>query len=367
MNVAITGASGFIGSNLQIRFKENNINYETISHQDTDDVIKKKIKDTDFLFHLAGVNRPKNELEFQTGNTEFTKKIADIIENLRLNIPIVFTSSIQAETDNAYGKSKYMAEKHLEDLQLKINNNLTIIRLPNIFGKWCKPNYNSVIATFCYNTARDIKNKIDDPEKILTIVYIDDLMDELMKILKSKRVEDIVNYYDITNKYNCSVNDLNNYIIQFKESRKNLITQNVGNGLLRALYATYLSYLPKDSFSYELFKNEDQRGIFVEILKTKKSGQFSYFTAHPGVTRGAHYHHTKTEKFLVVKGKARFNFKHMSSNEVFEICIEDKDIKIVESIPGWFHEITNIGKDKMIVFLWGSEIFDNNLPDTFAK
>ena len=239
-----------------------------------------------------------------------------------------------------------------------------IFRLPNVFGKWAKPNYNSVVATFCYNLARDLPIVVNDPEAPLRLVYIDDVVDAFIALLDD--AESAVRDGVVKPEYVTTVGYVAALIQSFRDSRRTLLTDAVGSGLIRALHATYLSYLPPAEFSYTLKSNTDPRGAFVEVLRTVNCGQFSYFTAHPGVTRGGHYHHTKTEKFLVVQGKARFGFRHILTGERFEVFASGSEPMVVETVPGWVHDVTNIGDQMMIVLLWANELFDQSRPDTLA-
>lgn len=365
MNVLVTGAEGFIGKNLCMYLLE--ASYKDISKINSDDTeftIAKKVKEADFIYHLAGINRPKNDKEFKVGNIDLTQKIINTLVNNGLKTPILLTSSIQAENDTPYGVSKAGAEQAIVAYQKEVGANAYIYRLPNVFGKWCKPNYNSVIATFCYNTINDLPINIHDSDSKLSLVYIDDVCQEFVSLLNG--VESTKQYYSIKPVYQTSVGKVASLLTEFKESRDNLITSKVGDGFVRALYSTYISYLKPDQFSYPVTRRSDERGSFVEMLKTKDSGQFSFFTAHPGITRGGHYHHTKTEKFLVINGKASFKFRHIKSNETYELIVDGKESRIVETAPGWSHDITNIGDHELVVMLWANEIFDRTKPDTVA-
>ncbi|EMF83204.1 capsular polysaccharide biosynthesis protein Cap5F family protein [Leptospira weilii serovar Topaz str. LT2116] len=250
----------------------------------------------------------------------------------------------------------------LNRLQSENGNPVFIFRLPNVFGKWCRPNYNSVIATFCHNIARDLPVKINDPDTSIVLAYIDDVVDKFISIIKNSSQ----NFDQNLITYKITVGELYEILQSFKQSRKDLTIPNVGTGLMRALYSTFTSYLDTSSFSYPIPQYKDQRGVFVEMLKTQDAGQFSFFTAHPGVTRGEHYHHSKIEKFLVITGKAKFRFRHILTNEYFETFTEGDIPQVVESIPGWTHDITNVGQEKMVVMLWASEIFDKSKPDTYS-
>ena len=239
-----------------------------------------------------------------------------------------------------------------------------VYRLPGVFGKWCKPHYNSVVATFCHNISHDLPIQVNDPSFELSLVYIDDVVEEFVKIIQGVRGDK--KELSVQPEYKIKLGDLAGQIKIFRESRESLITERVGSGLVSKLYSTYLSYLPPEQFAYSIPSYGDERGMFAEMLKTKDSGQFSFFTAKPGVTRGGHYHHSKTEKFLVIQGEARFGFRHVALDKTHEIVTTSKELKIVETVPGWSHDITNIGTEDMIVMLWANEIFDPDNPDTIT-
>lgn len=364
MTILITGADGFIAKNLRVRFDEENIKYLTFSKFDSMALLEEKIKDSDIIFHFAGVNRPKDSSDFYDGNTKLTRKICDILIKLKSDSPIIFSSSTQVNSANDYGISKLKAEEALIELN-KINHNpVTIYRLPNLFGKWCKPNYNSVVATFCHNIVHNLPITIDDPDSKVTLVYIDDLISDLINLLKTKDFIDNNFNRKIEASYSLSIKELSEILKGFKNDRLNFMVDEVGTSLKRCLYSTYISYYNPSLFSYNLKENNDQRGVFAEFLKTKNSGQFSFFTAIPGITRGGHYHNTKNEKFLVINGNAEFKFKNILTGEVHIIRTSDKHLEVVETIPGWSHDITNIGKEELKVMLWANEVYDENKPDT---
>ena len=364
MRVLVTGANGFIGKNLIERLlRIKNIEIIEFNRDDKLSKIEDNIEKIDFIFHLAGINRPKKPEEFYEGNSDFTKKLISIIEKSRKNIPILFSSSIQAEYDNDYGKSKLKGEEILIQYANSTNTPVFIYRLPNVFGKWSKPNYNSVIATWCYNITRDIPIKINDEKVVLNLVYIDDVVESFVSHLN-----DTTSNFDckIKTVYKKSLKEIAELLEQFKNSRKSLIIPRVGQGFERALYATYLSFLPPDKFSYKLNGYSDERGTFYEILKTMDSGQFSISTTKPGdFVRGNHYHNTKSEKFLVVKGEALIQLRNIYSDEVIEYKVSDKKMEIVEMIPGYTHNIKNISNEEMILFIWANEIYDPKNPDTY--
>ncbi|RZG80189.1 UDP-2-acetamido-2,6-beta-L-arabino-hexul-4-ose reductase [Acinetobacter pittii] len=364
MKILVTGSNGFIAKNL-IQFLSEKPEIEILkAHRETtDQEFEQSVLAADWIIHLAGVNRPLNESEFAEGNTTLTEKIAQILQQANKKTPVILSSSIQVERDNPYGKSKLGGEQALVALNQAQGNPVYICRLANVFGKWSRPNYNSAVATFCHNVANDLPLQIHDENAVIRLVYVDDVVETFWNILNGQQVEQI---FQVEPEYQITVGDLAKVLNGFKASRDTLITDRVGTGLTRALYSTYLSFFKPEQFDYSVPKYGDARGVFVEMLKTPDAGQFSYFTAHPGITRGGHYHHTKTEKFLVIKGKALFKFKHVVTGEFYELETQGNEPRIVETVPGWTHDITNIGDDEMIVMLWANEIFDRNKPDTYA-
>jgi len=365
MHVLVTGSEGFIGKNLVITLEKiPGYKVSTFNRDDDLEKIDSKIVGIDTIIHLAGENRPKLKKEFEIGNYQLTKLICDTVKKSGKIIPIIFTSSTQAEENNPYGKSKLAAENVLKDLQKNNKNPVIIYRLPGVFGKWSKPNYNSVVATFCFNIANKLPIKVNDPKKTITLVYIDDVINSFLSYLEGSLTKEKIGH--VYPEYSISLENLANQIKQFADSRNTLVTDKVGQGLKRALYSTYLSFLPPEKFIYSIPFFPDDRGMFAEVLKTKDSGQISVFTAFPGITRGEHYHHSKSEKFLVIHGKAMFRFRNLITNKKYEILTSSKKLQIVESIPGWVHDITNIGDHEMIVMLWANEIFNRDEPDTIA-
>lgn len=365
MRVLVTGANGFIGKNLLMRFQEKGgIDVVPFTRDDSIDDLPALLDGVDWVFHLAGINRPQIPEEFFTVNAGLTEQLCSAIRDNGKQIPVVYTSSIQAERDNDYGSSKRAAEDALLALQQDIGNRVFIYRLANVFGKWARPNYNSAVATFCHNIARDLPIQINDPSATIRLLYVDDVIDSFINLLEGAETQ--TPFAQVTPEYQISVEELADQLNRFKATRNNLIAEPVGKGLVRALYSTYVSYLPPEGFTYPVPRHGDARGVFVEMLKTPDAGQFSYFTAHPGLTRGGHYHHSKTEKFLVIKGKACFRFRHMLTGESYELHTSGEQSEIVETVPGWTHDVTNIGDDELICMLWANEIFDRDKPDTYA-
>jgi UDP-2-acetamido-2,6-beta-L-arabino-hexul-4-ose reductase len=364
--IAITGASGFVATNLRIRFNEQGYNdLRLISHDDDEQVMCEKLSGVDIVFHLAGVNRPEHPTGFQTGNAGFTEQLCNILGTHAPKAAIVYSSSTQAALENPYGLSKKAAEETLIHHGQTCGADVCIFRFTNIFGKWSRPNYNSAVATFCYNVARDLPITIHNPDAPIDLIYIDDAITALFdQIDPATRTTGHVEPEPV---YHSTVGDVAQLIQAFRSSRETLETERVGTGLVRALYSTYVAALPPERFSYTVPMYTDPRGTFAEILKTPDCGQFSFFSAHPGVTRGEHYHHSKTEKFVVISGTAEFRFRHIETGEIHSIVTSGSKVEIVETVPGWAHNITNIGDDTMTVMLWANELFDRNRPDTFAQ
>lgn len=372
MKVLITGANGFLGKNLQLHLAERK-DVTVVCFTRGQDVaqLPQLLQGVDFVFHLAGINRPQDPLEFTTGNADLMqtlcRAVCDVAEASGKRLPIIFTSSTQAGRDNPYGQSKLAAEDALRAAGRSHQIPVHIFRLPNVFGKWCKPNYNSAVATFCHHIARDLPIQVNDPTAPITLVYVDDLIERFVQLMDgADAAVGSDGFAMVAPQYTSTVGELARQIRAFKDSRTTLMTERVGTGLVRALYASYVSYLPVESFAYTVPQYADPRGVFAEVLKTPDCGQFSFFTAHPGITRGGHYHHSKTEKFLVIKGQARFKFRHMQTSQTHELVTSGEKSEIVETVPGWTHDITNIGADEMVVMLWANEVFDRDRPDTFA-
>ena len=372
MRVLITGANGFVGRNLQLFLAERkDMEVVCFTREHAPAQLPALLRGVDFIFHLAGVNRPQDPLEFVAGNSDLTTALVTAVEaEMRASgkkVPVVYTSSIQAACDNPYGTSKRVAETALQAFSLRTGAAAHVFRLPNVFGKWGKPNYNSAVATFCHNIARDLPIQINNPVAPLTLVYVDDVIGRFFQLLSGAEPSvDAEGFATVAPQFTTTVGELARLIGSFRDSRNTLMTERVGTGLVRALYATYVSYLPVASFTYRVPQHGDPRGVFVEMLKTPDCGQFSFFTAHPGITRGGHYHHSKTEKFLVIKGEARFRFRHMQTGETHELVTSGAWAEIVETVPGWTHDITNIGSEEMVVMLWANEVFDRSKPDTYA-
>lgn len=365
MRVLVTGSGGFIGKNLLERLgRMEGVEIVTFSKEDAPESLDSKVGNADFIFHLAGVNRPDKVCEFYEGNRDLTRRIAELAQRSGRKIPVLMTSSTQAERDNDYGRSKRDGEAALEAYAAQSGATVYIYRLPNVFGKWSRPNYNTVIATWCHNVTRELPIQINDESAELSLVYIDDVVGHFVRHLEENGREGVV-YGDVSPVYKKTLGEIRDLLVSFKESRETLLTPRVGRGFERALYATYLSFLPTDQFSYDLNGHQDERGTFYEFIKTLDSGQVSISTTAPGITRGNHYHNTKNEKFLVIKGEASIKLRQIHGDEVIEYTVSDRKMEIVEMIPGYTHDITNTGDTEMVLLLWANETFDRENPDTY--
>ncbi|MBI1944972.1 MAG: SDR family oxidoreductase [Deltaproteobacteria bacterium] len=369
MRIVVTGARGFLGSNLRTRLREAGFtDVVPLPHDAGDATLGVTLEGADFVFHLAGVNRPPREDEFASGNAGFTERVASALAAAATRrgrtIPVAYASSTQAASDNAYGKSKRAAEQSLARYGEATGAPVYLFRLTNVFGKWSRPNYNSAVATLCHNLARGLPIQIHDDKAALRLLYVDDVCSALLALLQQPGGPG--GFVEVEPVYATTVGELAATLRSFVESRSTLLAPPVGTGLARALWATYLSFLPPESFAYTVPRYADQRGEFVELVRTPDRGQLSYFTAHPGITRGEHYHHSKTEKFLVLQGKARFGFRHVDTDDRYEIVVEGGQGRVVETVPGWTHNVTNVGDTELIVMLWASELFDRERPDTVA-
>ena len=368
--ILVTGANGFIGKNLVVRLNElTNITVCTFVRGDDIARLPQLVAQADAVVHLAGENRPVDEAAFSQVNTGLTSALCGAIQQacttIGRHVPLVLASSTQAERDNPYGRSKLAAEEAVKTLTQATGNPCVVFRLPGVFGKWCRPNYNSVVATFCHNLARDLPIQINDPNASVRLVYVDDVVNALLTALEAPAPG--YTQAAVEPQYIITLGELAAKIRAFADCRTSLMSERVGTGVARALYATYVSYLPNEKFSYTVQQHADARGVFVEMLKTPDSGQFSYFTAYPGITRGGHYHHTKTEKFLVIKGEALFRFRQLLTDELVEFRTSGTTPQVVDTIPGWSHDITNVGDGEMVVMLWANENFDRQRPDTVAS
>ena len=413
MKILVTGAKGFVGKNLIAELR--NQGYTDLFEFDIDSnqtLLNEYSRDCEFIFHLAGVNRPENPKEFMTGNFGFTSRLLESLRKHNNKAPILITSSIQAELDNPYGKSKKAGEDLLFQYSQEANVPVYIYRLPNVFGKGCRPNYNSAVATFCNNIANDLPIQVNDPNVEMSLVYIDDVIKSFIDKLKyiekadssfryasfgmtsscrehggekeavaspplpsllsqnedchSERSEESLNPFEsVTPIHTIKLGEIVYLLYQFKESRLNLQVPDMSDAFTKKLYSTYLSYLPKEKFSYPLKMNVDQRGSFTEFLKSPDRGQVSVNISKPGIVKGNHWHHTKNEKFLVVSGKGVIRFRKIDSNEIIEYYVSSDKLEVVDIPVGYTHNIENVGDTDMVTIMWVNEIFDKEKPDIF--
>jgi UDP-2-acetamido-2,6-beta-L-arabino-hexul-4-ose reductase len=365
-NVLITGSSGFIGQNLCAFLKQDGeFCILTYDIENTKEELESYIEKAEFIFHIAGINRPKSEEEFDLGNSYLTQEIVELLENKNKKTPIVMASSTQAILDNPYGKSKKAAEDILLSWSKKNNSSVYIYRLPNVFGKWSKPNYNSVVSTFCHNIARGLDIAISDPKKEITLVYIDDVIRDFFNTLCGKSKPQKDGFYHVPMIFTISLGDLADKIIEFKAIRQNLLVPDFENIFDRYLYATFISFLGTDDFCYCLDMKSDDRGFLAEFLKSAQFGQIFISRTKPQVTRGNHYHHTKTEKFLVIDGEAEIKFRKINSDSVFIYKVGGEKLMTIEIPPGYTHSIKNTGSKDLITVFWADEVFNKDSPDTF--
>ena len=364
MKVLVTGAKGFIGKNLVSTLeREDKYKIICIDRENSKAELEKGVLNSDFIVHLAGINRPKNEEEFFKGNTGLTEEIIEILKKNNKNTSILITSSIQADLDNAYGQSKKGAEEALIKYMADTKGNVFIFRLPNVFGKWCRPNYNSAIATFCHNIARGEEVWISDSSKEMTLVYIDDVVRNIKDVIDNEKTY-IPGYQNVDIEHKATLGEIVDLINSFKESRKSLMIPNMENELTKKLYSTYLSYLPENDFSYPLKMNVDNRGSFTEFIKSKDRGQVSVNISKPGITKGNHWHDTKNEKFLVVSGEGVIRFRKVDSEEIIEYKVSGEKLEVVDIPVGYTHSIINTGERDMVTIMWVNEIFNPEKPDT---
>jgi UDP-2-acetamido-2,6-beta-L-arabino-hexul-4-ose reductase len=365
MKILVTGAKGFVGKNLIAELR--NRGYNEIFHftrESDSSLLEKYAKECDFVFHLAGVNRPKDEAEFMKGNFDLTFQLLEFLKKHNNKAPILITSSTQAEKDNPYGRSKKAGEDLLFNYYYETDVKVHVYRLPNLFGKWSKPNYNTVVATFCHNIARGLDIQINNPDADLNLCYIDDVIEEFISALVGKpTMQD--DFCVVPVSYNIKLGELAYLINNFKESRTNLSIPNMEADLTKKLYSTYLSFLPENQFSYDLKMNCDQRGSFTEFMRTPERGQVSVNVSKPGITKGNHWHHTKNEKFLVVSGEGLIRFRKIESEEIIEYRVSGEKLQVVDIPTGYTHSIVNVGESDLVTVMWVNECFDPNKPDTY--
>jgi UDP-2-acetamido-2,6-beta-L-arabino-hexul-4-ose reductase len=364
-SILITGSKGFLAKNLIARLIGLGFsNLLFVDRETPKTTYESYVKQAQFIFHFAGVNRPQDPKDFMVGNAETVTELISLLEKNKSNAPLVVSSSIQAMNNNPYGMSKKAGEDLLLSFASKYKHPLYIYRFTNIFGKWAKPNYNSVVATFCHNISRELPIKINDDQAKISLIYIDDVVDEMLRCMEGK-VTTIDGILRVLPEYEITVGQLATTLQRFKSSRTNLNLENQHDPFTKKLYATYLSYLQERAFIYDLKMNVDHRGSFTEFLKTSQEGQVSVNISKPGITKGNHYHHTKNEKFIVVSGTGLIKFRLVNSKEVIEYRVSGDKLQVIDIPPGYIHNITNVGEDDLVTIMWASELFDKQNPDTY--
>lgn len=379
MNILVTGAKGFVGRNLVSQLhniqwgkaKNYNISEEIkVFEYDVDSDTQELdvyCKNADFVFNLAGVNRPKDQSEFMSGNFGFASTLLDTLKKYNNSCPVMISSSTQAALDNPYGESKRAGEELMFQYSKETGAKVLVYRFPNVFGKWCRPNYNSAVATFCNNIANGLSIQVNDPSVIMNLVYIDDVVDELIAALTNDEHRE-GNYCFVPTVHTITLGGIVDLLYSFKEMPDSLNVPNLGDAFTKKLYSTYLSYLPRERFSYPLKMNIDDRGSFTEIIRTSDRGQFSVNISKPGITKGQHWHHTKNEKFVVVSGHGLIQLRKIGTEEVVNFEVNGEKIEVVEMIPGYTHNIINLSEtEDLVTFMWCNECFDPNKPDTYFE
>lgn len=385
-SILITGAKGFVGKNLVENLKNIRDGKDRVHKLSSDlEILEYDIDNTeleleefckkaDFVFNLAGVNRPKDNSEFMKGNFGFGEKLLNLLKKYKNNCPVMLSSSVQATlegryTGSEYGKSKLAGEELFKDYGKETGARVLIYRFPNLFGKWCRPNYNSAVATFCNNIANNLPIQVNDRNTELDLVYIDDLVEELLKAVNGNETKDEKGYCYVPEVHHVTLGEIVDLLYEFKESRKNLFIPNMAEGSFsKKLYSTYLSYLNPKDFSYSLKMNEDNRGSFTEIVKSLDRGQVSINISKPGITKGQHWHNTKNEKFLVVTGEGIIQLRKIGTDEIVEYKVSGKEMTVVDMIPGYTHNIINTSEtENLVTVMWCNECFNPEKPDTYFE
>lgn len=365
MKILVTGSHGFVGKNLIAELRNRGYGDIFEYTRDTErSLLEEYTKECDFVFHLAGVNRPKEEKKFMEGNFGFTSELLDLLKKFNNKAPVLISSSIQAERDNPYGRSKKAGEDLLFNYKKETGAEVLVYRLANLFGKWSRPNYNSVVATFCYNIARDMEIQVNDPEVELSLSYIDDVVKEFINAMEGNPTRD-GEFCLVPVVHKVKLGRLAELIKSFRSSREDLFIPDMKDLFTKKLYSTYLSYLPEDEFSYELKMNVDDRGSFTEFIKSPERGQVSVNVSKPDIAKGNHWHHTKNEKFLVVSGEGLIQFRDINSDNIIEYRVSGDKLEVVDIPTGYTHNIINVGDTDLVTVMWANETFDPENPDTY--
>lgn len=366
MNILVTGAKGFIAKNLIVSLRrQSNLSVWEYDLDSSPGLLEEGLSHADVIFHLAGVNRPERVEEFREGNTDSTRQICDAIRRLGRKPLLVLSSSTQATLDNPYGVSKRQAEETVFTFELEIGAPVAVFRFPGIFGKWCRPNYNSVVATFCYSIAHDLPITISDSVREVELVYIDDVVAAFIKVMNEQGAGQGNPFCYVEPTFHVTLGNLADTIRSFHESRNTLLVPTMRDRFTRSLYATYISYLPTNDFGYKLRQRVDQRGELAELFKSPHFGQVFVSRTRPSITRGNHYHDTKVEKFVVLEGEAAIRFRNILGADLIEYSVSGKNFQVIDIPPGYAHSIENVGQTDLVVLFWADEILDPAFPDTY--
>ena len=380
MNILVTGANGFVGRNLVSQLENIGSgkarNYAIAGEElhvlcydvDSDPAaLEEYCRRADFVFNLAGVNRPEDPSEFMKGNFGFASVLLDTLKKCGNACPVMISSSTQAALDNPYGESKRAGEELLFEYGRETGAKVLVYRFPNVFGKWCRPNYNSAVATFCHNIAHGLPIRVNDPSVVMHLVYIDDVVDELIGALSGDEHRAGA-FCEVPVVHEITLGGIVDLLYSFRDMQQDLEVPDLGDAFTKKLYSTYLSYLPKEKFCYPLKMNVDNRGSFTEIIRTPDRGQFSVNISKPGITKGEHWHHTKNEKFVVVSGHGLVQLRKIGTDEVVSFEVSGEKIEVVEMIPGYTHNIINLSDtEDLVTFMWANEAFNPERPDTYFE
>lgn len=367
MKILITGSDGFIAKNLIQELKNRNYGELLLCNRKTEpEELEQYVEQCEVLIHLAGVNRPLSEDEYYNGNVKFTEHIVNLLKEKQKVIHIIYSSTVMASRHAAYRKSKQEAEKLLDRYARQSNSTLSIYRLSNVFGKWCRPNYNSVVATFCYGILHGQKITIDDPNAKIDLIYVDDVVESIISCMDEREYLG-VRYLEVGEIYRTTVGEIAKILLSFGQAQKLFEIPDIGTPLEKKLYSTYLSYMEPKECCYELKMNQDERGSFTELIHSRDYGQVSVNIIKPGIEKGNHWHHTKVEKFFVVKGSALIKLRHMITGQMVEFTVSGERMKVVDIPPGYTHSIANIGTEELVTVMWANEIFDPERADTYYE
>lgn len=364
--ILVTGAAGFIGRNLCVALgRQGGFEVLEFDVEQSPAELPKLAGQADLVFHLAGINRPKEEKEFTEGNVDLTRHLCDCLTKTGRKAPLVLSSSIQAELDNPYGRSKREAEEVVLEYQQKTGSPVYVYRFPNVFGKWSRPNYNTVVATFCHNISRGLPVQVSNRANLLRFVYIDDIIRAFMGIATQEQHQAQEARHELQPVYTITLGELHDLLVSFRETRRQSLVPDLANPLVKHLYSTYVSFYKTNDLAYPVDLKTDDRGWLFELVKSKSAGQIFVSRTRPGVTRGNHYHDSKLEKFCVIQGEGIVRFRHVLSDEVIEYPVNEREIKVVDIPPGYTHSIENTGTGDMLTLFWANEIFEPQRPDTY--